>query len=187
LSNFRDVEVCYGCIFHATGNSVQFCQNFGISVRHCIQRLANLCPQLAVSYTQPAVGGSLSPCFPRLATYIEFRPPASKQGHAFWKYFSTHDRVCLTIHLHVTPTLRMSAAIPPFSHCTFTACIGTTFSFFYVNTITLRNTLGISLTRIPQNISKNLGSVTCLLIKLVLLTKHENFKLGTSKLYFITA
>jgi hypothetical protein len=31
LSNFRDVEGCYGCIFHGTGNSAQLCQNFGIS------------------------------------------------------------------------------------------------------------------------------------------------------------
>jgi hypothetical protein len=31
LSNFWDVEVCYGCIFHGTGNSAQLCQNFGIS------------------------------------------------------------------------------------------------------------------------------------------------------------
>jgi hypothetical protein len=31
LSNFRDVEGCYGCIFHRTVNSAQLCQNFGIS------------------------------------------------------------------------------------------------------------------------------------------------------------
>jgi hypothetical protein len=31
LSNFQDVEGCYGCIFHGTGNSVQLCQNFRIS------------------------------------------------------------------------------------------------------------------------------------------------------------
>jgi hypothetical protein len=31
LSNFRDVEGCYGCIFHGTVNSAQLCQNFGIS------------------------------------------------------------------------------------------------------------------------------------------------------------
>jgi hypothetical protein len=151
------------------------------------QRLANLCPQLAASYTQPAVCGNLESVFPRPATYIVFRLPASKQGYAFRKYFSTHDRVCLTTHFHVMPTIRMSAAISPFPHCTFTACIGTAFSFFYVNTIKLRNTLSISLTRIPQSISKILGSVTCLLIKPVLLTKHENFKLGNSNLYFITA
>jgi hypothetical protein len=26
---FSDVEGCYGCIFHGTGNSAQLCQNFG--------------------------------------------------------------------------------------------------------------------------------------------------------------
>jgi hypothetical protein len=151
------------------------------------QSLAHLCPQLAASYTQLAVGGNLESVFPPPCNLIEFWLPASKQGHAFWKYFSTHDRVCLTTHFHAMLTLRMSAAIPPFPHCTFTACIGTTFSFLYVNTITLRNTHGISLTRILQSISKNLESVTCLLIKPVLLTKHENFKIGNSNLYFITA
>jgi hypothetical protein len=37
---------CYGCIFHGTGNLAQFCQNLGISVRHC------LCPS-ASSNSQP--------------------------------------------------------------------------------------------------------------------------------------
>jgi hypothetical protein len=35
LSDFRDVEGCYGCIFHGAGNSAQLCQNFGISGGGC--------------------------------------------------------------------------------------------------------------------------------------------------------
>jgi hypothetical protein len=29
--DFRDVEGCYGCIFHGTGNSAQLCQDGGFS------------------------------------------------------------------------------------------------------------------------------------------------------------
>jgi hypothetical protein len=53
FSSFRDVEGCYGCIFHGTVNSAQLCQNFGISVGRGFEHPEPLPPRYATGCDPP--------------------------------------------------------------------------------------------------------------------------------------